>query len=198
MTTRQSILRSSMPAFSAVAAAKQVSKPTFETGAAAIKLGGKNGTKIGNGEPDLAALLAEVCLFEGPLIIQTLHNSYSLILLIICISSGGFCKYGFQPSGIKDLKLHIFSAVQHNRKFRPKPTYEPRIHSVKDIREVINGLPSLQLRFWNALLRRVREIRHSGLYFVMLLNILLCFEVIRLVVKNPFPNDVVLLYAVGS
>lgn len=64
MITRQSILRSSMPVFSAVAAAKQVSKPSFETGTAAIKLGGKNGTKIGNGGADLAALLAEVCLPE--------------------------------------------------------------------------------------------------------------------------------------
>ena len=26
--------------------------------------------------------------------------------------------------------------LQHNRKFRPKPKYEPRIHSVKDIKEV--------------------------------------------------------------
>lgn len=83
MITRQSILRSSMPVFSATAAAaNQPSKPVFETGVAALKLGGKNGSKIANGDADLVALLAE-----------------------------------------------------HNRKFRPKPTYEPRIHRVKDIRE---------------------------------------------------------------
>jgi hypothetical protein len=119
-----------MPSFSAVAA-KQVSKSAFETGTAAIKLGGKNGTKIGNGEADLAALLAEVCLSEGPLIIQALHNSYGLILLLFA-------------SVVADsvyMVSNLLTAVQHNRKFRPKPTYEPRIHSVKDIREVINGLP---------------------------------------------------------
>lgn len=62
MITRQSVLRSSMPVFSAAAAAKQASKPVLETGAAALKQGGKISSKIGNGDADLAALLAEVRL----------------------------------------------------------------------------------------------------------------------------------------
>jgi hypothetical protein len=56
MVTRQSILRSSMPVFTA-SAAKQASKPVTET---ALKNGHKSGSKIGNGDADLAALLAEV------------------------------------------------------------------------------------------------------------------------------------------
>jgi len=63
-----------MPVFSATAAAKQASKPVFETGAAALKQGGKNSSKIGIGDPDLATLLAEVCLSFGPLILQALQN----------------------------------------------------------------------------------------------------------------------------
>ncbi|KAG0583568.1 hypothetical protein KC19_3G147000 [Ceratodon purpureus] len=80
MVTRQSILRSSMPVFTA-SGAKHASKPVTET-VTASKSGHRSGGKIADREADLAAMLAE-----------------------------------------------------HNRKFRPKPKYEPRIHSVKEIRE---------------------------------------------------------------
>ena len=58
MVTRQSILRSSMPVFSA-SAAKQASKLAPET-VTALKSGHKNGSKSDTGDADLAALLAEV------------------------------------------------------------------------------------------------------------------------------------------
>jgi hypothetical protein len=125
MVTRQSALRSSMPAFSA-AAFKQGSKPANEIGSAAPQAD-KKAVKTGNGGDDLASLLAEVQLFQ------------------IALTSGQVNLYWWRNYGKVFAKkrmtavcnVWVIDCLQHNRKFRPKPKYEPRIHSVKDIREVI-------------------------------------------------------------